>query len=64
MVMREVYRLVWEIQGERFVSPLAWEIATDATSAARQAELAMKNAGLQNEVRFIGLEISVRKAVP
>lgn len=59
--MAESYRLVWEIQGDRFVSPVSWEVAADAKDAARQAEYAMKNAGLQNEVRFIGLEVSVRE---
>lgn len=58
------YRLVWEIRGDRVVSPLLWEVAADARDAARQAEYAMKNVGLQDEVHFIGLEVSAREFAP
>ena len=60
--MELVHRLVWEVDGKRFVSPIAWEVDKDARSAARQAEYAMREAGItQDMLRFIGIEVGTQK---
>lgn len=57
--MKIVHRIAWEIDGKRFVSPIAWEDSKDAQSAARQAQYAMREAGItDSRIRFVGLEAS------